>query len=93
VDAAVFTEPIAGGDRPLISRRCYEEFVLRSYEPLLEVLGQFPGGDDHLLTFANPRALIPSILKWGFNCLWACEANMETMDYRDLRSSSAATFD
>jgi len=29
--------------------------------------------------------LIPSILKWGFNCLWACEVNVEAMDYRDLR--------
>ncbi len=29
--------------------------------------------------------MIPSILKWGFNCLWACEVNLEAMDYRDLR--------
>ncbi|MEJ2658160.1 MAG: hypothetical protein P8012_13370 [Desulfobacterales bacterium] len=38
-----------------------------------------------LRTFANARILIPSILKWGFNCLWACEVNIEAMDYRDLR--------
>ena len=36
-------------------------------------------------TFANARILIPSILKWGFNCLWACEVNIEAMDYRRLR--------
>jgi uroporphyrinogen decarboxylase len=24
-------------------------------------------------------------LKWGFNCLWACEVNLEAMDYRHLR--------
>jgi uroporphyrinogen decarboxylase len=29
--------------------------------------------------------LIPSILKWGFNCLWACEVNTAAMDYRELR--------
>lgn len=37
------------------------------------------------LTFANTRLLIPSILKWGFNCLWACEVSTKDMDYRDLR--------
>ncbi|MGD9081067.1 MAG: hypothetical protein PVG96_17105, partial [Desulfobacterales bacterium] len=25
------------------------------------------------------------ILKWGFNCLWACEVNIDVMDYRSLR--------
>jgi uroporphyrinogen decarboxylase len=25
------------------------------------------------------------MLKWGFNCLWACEVNIEAMDYRELR--------
>jgi hypothetical protein len=38
-----------------------------------------------LVTYANARALIPSMLKWGFNCLWACEVNIEAMDYRNLR--------
>ena len=38
-----------------------------------------------LQTFANARILIPSILRCGFNCLWACEVNIETMDYRSLR--------
>ena len=36
-------------------------------------------------TFANARVLIPGILKWGFNGLWACEVNIDTMDYRSLR--------
>ena len=36
-------------------------------------------------TYANARILIPSILRWGFNCLWACEVNIEAMDYRSLR--------
>jgi hypothetical protein len=38
-----------------------------------------------LLTFANIRPLLPSIVKGGFNCLWACEVPEKDMDYRDLR--------
>jgi len=37
------------------------------------------------VTYANARVLVPTILKWGFNCLWACEVNVEAMDYRSLR--------
>ena len=29
--------------------------------------------------------MIPSILKWGFNCLWAVEVNNDALDYRELR--------
>jgi hypothetical protein len=85
IDAAVFVEPIGGTDRPLISPKMYEEFVLTSYEPVLEVIRRHGVETIILLTFANPRLLIPSILKWGFNCLWSSESNMQTMDYRDLR--------
>jgi hypothetical protein len=85
VDAVVFSEPIGGNDRPLISPQMYEEFVLSSYEPLLDVLCRY--GIDTIIfrTYANVRALVPSILKWGINCLWACEVNIEAMDYVDLR--------
>lgn len=85
IDAAIFSEPIGGNDRPLISPRMYEEFVLKSYEPLLDVLHRHAVENIILRTYANARILIPSILKWGFNCLWACEVNIEAMDYRDLR--------
>jgi hypothetical protein len=85
VDAVIFSEPIGGNDRPLISPRMYEEFVLKSYEPLLAVMGQYGVETIILRTYANARVLIPSILKWGFNCLWACEVNAEAMDYRDIR--------
>jgi hypothetical protein len=85
VDAALFSEPIGGNDRPLLSPRMYEEFVLRSYAPLLEVLRSYGVETLILRTYANARALLPSVLKWGFNCLWACEVNLEAMDYRDLR--------
>jgi uroporphyrinogen decarboxylase len=85
IDAAVFTEPIGGNDRPLISPAMYEKFVLSNYERLLAVLKQHQVETIIFRTFANSRLLIPSILKWGFNCLWACEVNVDAMDYRDLR--------
>jgi len=85
VDAAVFSEPIGGNDRALLSPQMYEEFILTSYQPVLEVLNRYGIETIILRTFANARLLIPSILKWGFNCLWACEVNIEAMDYRDLR--------
>jgi uroporphyrinogen decarboxylase len=85
IDAVIFSEPIGGNDRPLLSPSMYEQFVLTSYEPVLEVLRRYNVETIILRTYANARLLIPSILKWGFNCLWACEVNLETMDYRDLR--------
>jgi len=85
VDGAVFTEPIGGNDGPLISPRMYEEFVLTSYKPVFDVLSRHGVETIVFRTFANSRILIPSILKWGFTCLWACEVNIEAMDYRDLR--------
>jgi len=85
VDAVIFSEPIGGNDRPLISPRMYEEFVLKSYEPLLATIRQHGVETIILRTYANARVLIPSMLKWGFNCLWACEVNAEAMDYRDIR--------
>jgi hypothetical protein len=85
VDAVVFSEPIGGSDRPLISPQMYEDFVLKNYEPVLEVLRHRNVASICFQTYANARILIPSILKWGFNCLWACEVNIEAMDYRSLR--------
>ena len=85
IDAAVFTEPIGGNDRPLISPRMYEDFVLSNYERLLTVLKRHRVETIIFRTFANSRLLIPSVLKWGFNCLWACEVNVDAMDYQDLR--------
>jgi uroporphyrinogen decarboxylase len=85
IDAAIFSEPIGGNDGPLISPKMYEEIVLPSYEPALEVLRRHGVEIFILRTYANARKLIPSMLKWGFNCLWACEVNIDVMDYRDLR--------
>ena len=85
IDVVVFSEPIGGNDRPLISPQMYEDFVLKSYQPILDVLQRRHMGTICLQTYANARILIPVILKWGFNCLWACEVNIEAMDYRSLR--------
>jgi hypothetical protein len=85
IDAAVFTEPIGGNDRPLISPGMYEDFVLTNHAPLLSLLRHHGVGTIIFRTFANSRLLIPSILKWGFNCLWACEVNIDAMNYQDIR--------
>jgi len=85
IDAVVFSEPIGGNDRPLISPQMYEEFVLSNYKPVLDVLHRHHVETVCFQTFANARILIPGILKWGFNCLWACEVNIDAMDYRSLR--------
>jgi hypothetical protein len=85
IDAAVFSEPIGDNNGPLISPSMYEEFVLPSYDPLLQVLRKNNVDTIIFITYGNARLLIPSILKWGFNCLWACEVFIDAMDYRDLR--------
>jgi uroporphyrinogen-III decarboxylase len=85
VDAVLFSEPIGGNYGPLISPQMYEDMVLRSYEPVLNVLNKYEVETIVLVTYANARVLVPSMLKWGFNCLWACEVNVDAMDYRDLR--------
>lgn len=85
VDAAIFSEPIGGNHGSLISPKMYEEFVLVSYDPIVNVLRKYGVETIILRTYANMRSLIPSMLNWGINCLWACEVNIEAMDYIDLR--------
>jgi len=85
IDAAIFSEPIGGNNGSLISPRMYERFVLTSYIPILEVLKRYAVEVIILRTYANARVLIPSMLKFGINCLWACETNAEAMDYRSIR--------
>lgn len=85
IDAAIFSEPIGGNEGPLLSPAMYEDIVLRSYQPVLDVLHRYHVETIIFQTFANARILIPHILKWGFNCLWACEVNIEAMDYHSIR--------
>jgi uroporphyrinogen-III decarboxylase len=84
-DAAIFSEPIGGNSGPLVSPKMYEEIALRGYEPILAALRKHEIETIIFRTYANSRILIPSILKWGFNCLWACEVETEVMDYRSIR--------
>ncbi len=85
VDAVIFSEPIGDNNNPLISPRMYEELALTSYSPILDLVRRHGVKTIIFRTYANARILIPSILKWGFNCLWACEVNNAAMDYGDLR--------
>ena len=85
VDFVSFSEPISGNEGPLLSPAHYEEFVLSSYRPVLDVLRARGVETICFITYANARALIPSILEAGFNCLWACEVNVDAMDYSSLR--------
>jgi uroporphyrinogen-III decarboxylase len=85
IDAAIFSEPIGSNEGTLISPRMYEAFALKSYRPLLSVL-QKHGVDTIILrTYANCRMLLPKILDYGFNGLWAVETYGAGMDYRDIR--------
>ena len=85
VDCAIFSEPIGGNDGPLLSPRTYEEFVLASYRPILDAARRRGVETLVYVTYANARALMPSVVRTGFNCLWACEVNAAAMDYLALR--------
>lgn len=85
IDAVIFSEPIGGNEGPLISPTMYEEFVLKSYKPIIDTVKNHGIDTIILRTYANIRVLIPHIINNGFNCLWACETNSTAMDYRDLR--------
>jgi hypothetical protein len=86
IDAALFVEPIADNHGTLISPKMYRELVMVSYEPVIEVLRLHGVETVIFLSFANPRLLLPVVLRGGLvNCLWAYEADSPEMDYRDLR--------
>ncbi len=87
IDAAIFSEPIGGNEGPLMSPQMYADIVLASYQPVMNVLKQNQVETIIFQTYANARILVPSILKLGFNTLWACEVYTPAMDYIDLRKS------
>jgi len=84
-DAMVFSEPIGDNNGALISPRMYEDFVLPSYEPLLNLARQTGVKTIICRTYASMKVLIPSLLKWGIDCLWACEVEQSVMNYPALR--------
>jgi len=59
--------------------------VLKSYQPILEVIRSYGVKIIIYRTYANTRVLLPSVVKAGFNCLWACETDPQSMDYRGIR--------
>jgi hypothetical protein len=85
VDALVFSEPIGDNNGALISPRMYEELVLPSYEPLLAIARRYGVRTIICRTYANMKALIPSLLNWGIDVLWACEVEPSVMNYPTLR--------
>ncbi len=85
IDAAIFSEPIGANHGPLISPRMFADFVLSSYHPVLDVLHRHQVNIVILRTYANARLLVPVLMEHGFDCLWACEVNTASMDYRSLR--------
>jgi hypothetical protein len=84
-DAMVFSEPIGDNNGALISPSMYEEIVLPSYEPLLNLARKYGVKTIICRTYASMKALIPSLLKWGIDCLWACEVEPSVMNYPSLR--------
>lgn len=85
IDAAVISEPIGGNHGALVSPRTYKEFAAVSYKPIMDVLKRY--GVDTIIwrTYANTRALLGEAVAMGANCLWAIEANHQSMDYLDIR--------
>jgi hypothetical protein len=85
VDAAIFSEPISDNNGPLISPQMFEQFAKISYRPVLDLLNRYGVETIIFRTYANAGILVPVALKWGFNCLWACEVYPGTMDYEVMR--------
>jgi hypothetical protein len=85
VDFASLSEPIGGSRGPLVSPRMYQEIVLDSYKPILDVLRRHSVETIVFMTYANAAILLPRVLEAGFNCLWAMETETSVMDYQALR--------
>ena len=85
VDALVFSEPISDNNGALISPRMYEDLVLPSYQPLLDLTRRYGIKTIICRTYANMKVLIPSLLNWGIDVLWACEVEQSVMNYPALR--------
>ena len=85
VDAIVFSEPIGGNEGPLVSPKMHEKFVLKNYQPLMDVINKYKIETVILRTYANARLILPGAVKYGINCLWACEVEPGAMDYLEIR--------
>jgi hypothetical protein len=84
VDAVLFSEPIGGNHGPLISPKMYSAYILKSYLPILDVIKNHGVNILIYRTYANTRVLLPSVVRAGFNCLWACESDPKAMNYKEI---------
>ncbi len=85
VDALVFSEPIGGNDGSLVSPKMHKNYVLKSLKPLMDVADKHGVETRILRTYANTRVILPGAVKYGINCLWACEVEPNAMDYLSIR--------
>jgi uroporphyrinogen-III decarboxylase len=85
-DFACLSEPICSVHGPLVSPETYEEVVLSSYRPALEILRIRGVKTVVYMTFSNARPLLPAVFRAGFNCLWAYERAVAGMDYLAIRN-------
>ncbi len=86
IDAAIFGEPIGGNHGSLISPRMYQDFMIPSISPVIDVLARYKVKTIVVRTYANTRLLISCLVNAGVNCLWACETNPQAMDYQSIRN-------
>ena len=86
VDYLLFSEPIGGNDRPLISDAMYREFLLPRYRHMIESAKAWNAEWFCWMTFGNGRVLLPDLVDTGFNVLWACETETPDMDYLSIRN-------
>ncbi len=63
VDAVYISEPIGGNDRPLLSPEMYQNFVLRLYVPIIEMIKKFDIDHIVFLTYGNIWPLLGSIIE------------------------------
>lgn len=85
VDCLLFSEPIGGSDRPLLSPEVYGDLVLPSYKSIIATARRYGVATVVLATYGNIGVLLPDLIEAGFNCLWAMEVETEAMDYLALR--------
>jgi hypothetical protein len=92
VDGVIFHDPIADPHGPLISPLMYTDFVLESFQPIMEVLDRFNVPTIIFRSYANWRPFLPIIVQTPINCIWACETNPIAMDFRSIRNEFGTRF-
>lgn len=86
VDGVIFSEPIAGNHGALISAQMYRMFALQSFMPVFDVIRN--NGVPAIIwrSYANPKNLLPEVVKYPFNALWLCESPPGELTPAQLRN-------